>query len=316
MASETQLQQEEIRPCLIGGFCALSYTSPSYFNRVAVGNGRVASVDMVRVGLSVDGQKLSDAVFLQPVVLDVSHWVGKVKVGSWHELYTFNLGESSVTLGIGLVNKSCRIDMSKAFVELNPNKVAGDERLTKLLGIISKYVTAATLKRFDLAFDVRVTRDCCRVTKDMRTYQSVVSNGITEYLGVRNTSGFVKVYDKAAELAKKDGVTLDGPMTRIELTCSGDWSADELLGHWPLVHAWSVPDGTKDWVKVVGILIAEKAERGEDVETLVNMLGRRSRAKVRESLSAPMVELPREVAEMVLVEAHEWAERVMSGVVE
>ena len=59
---------------------------------------------------------------------------------------------------------------------------------------------------------------------------------------------------------------------------SGLRSSEE---HWPQVHAWHSESGTKDYIRVIGIMLAEKAERNEDVETLINMLGRTSRPKVR-----------------------------------
>lgn len=66
---------------------------------------------------------------------------------------------------------------------------------------------------------------------------------------------------------------------------------------------------TRDWVRVVGIMLAEKAERGEEVETLINMLGWRSRPKVREYLRTPMVELPPDCAAAAVAEARSWCAR-------
>ena len=132
---------------------------------------------------------------------------------------------------------------------------------------------------------------------------NVVSNGITEYLGVKNTPAYVKVYDKAAELhLDTDKVQL----TRIEMTCDGEWTAEQLEEHWPQVHAWHSESGTKDYIRVIGIMLAEKAERNEDVETLINMLGRTSRPKVREYLRTPCVKLPDGAAALLLAEAKSW----------
>lgn len=235
---------------------------------------------------------------------DLNAWVSKVKPGGWHELWSFKLGESSVAMGIGHTSGSCKIDMHKAFLEFNPNKTAGDERFHKLLDYVAPCVSHAGLKRFDLALDVERDRRDVRMSKDRRTYKSVVSNGITEYLGVKNTPGYVKVYDKAVEAG------LTGPLTRIELTCAGEWAADEVVSHWPEVHGWHSAEGTKDWVRVVGIMLAEKVERGEDVETLVNMLGRGSRPKVREFLRTPTIELPVDAAGAAVDEARSWCGRL------
>ena len=56
-------------------------------------------------------------------------------------------------------------------------------------------------------------------------------------------------------------------------------------------------------------MLAEKAERGEEVETLINMLGWRSRPKVREYLRTPMVELPADCAAAAVAEAQSWCAR-------
>ena len=49
--------------------------------------------------------------------------------------------------------------------------------------------------------------------------------------------------------------------------------------------------------------------RGEEVETLINMLGWRSRPKVREYLRTPMVELPPDCAAAAVAEARSWCAR-------
>lgn len=227
----------------------------------------------------------------------MSAWTSKIRPGGWYELWSFELGDSSVALGIGFMEPSCKVNMNRGFIEFNPNKVAGDKRFWRLLEKLAPCVSHARLKRFDLAYDLPTSRLDCRLSKDRRMYKSVISNGITEYLGVKNTPGYVKVYDKAAEMH------LSGVLTRIELTCDGEWDAWQVVAHWPQVHAWHSDENTRDWVRVLGIMLAEKSERGEEVETLINMLGWRSRPKVREYLRTPMVELPPDCAAAAVAEA-------------
>lgn len=62
---------------------------------------------------------------------------------------------------------------------------------------------------------------------------------------------------------------------------------------------------------MIGIMLAEKAERNEDVETLINMLGRTSRPKVREYLRTPCVKLPDGAAALLLAEAKSWCGAVV-----
>lgn len=300
---------EKSRPSLIAGFLALNYHSPSYFNYSRCPNGDVCSVDMVRLRLSFmsgKGEWLSSRA--QTFDCDeASAWVSKIRPGGWRELWSFKLGESSVALGIGFMEPGCRVNMNRGFLEFNPNKVAGDPRFFRLLERLAPCVSHAELKRFDMAYDVPLDRRDCRLSKDRRMYKCVVSDGITEYLGVKNKPGYVKVYDKAAELGLAEGVRL----TRIELTCDGAWGAGEVAAAWPQVHGWKSDESARDWVRVVGIMLAEKAERGEDIEALVNMLNRRgSRPKVREFLRTPLLELPDGCAEAVIAEARSWCGRL------
>lgn len=292
----------EIRPSLIGGFQSLSGITPSYWNPFVVANGDIASVDMVRLALTLtpsDYEWLSAHV--ETFQCDtLQEWTAKIRPGGWHRLDTFDLGNSSLTLGLGLFEPNNRLNTGKAFIEFNPNKVAGDKRFWSIAEKVSAHAAHVDLKRFDLAYDMVVDRRDCRLTKDRRMYQSVISNVITEYLGVKNSPGYVKVYDKASEMG------LSGELTRIELTCSGEWTPQQLVTHWPQVHAWRCAEGTQDWVRVVGIMLAEKAERGEDIETLVNMLGKRSRPKVREYLRTPCIPLSESAAEAIIGEARSW----------
>lgn len=291
--------------CLIAGFHALTDIRPSYWNEYRTQNGESFTIDMVRLRLlfmAGKGEWLSEHA--QTFDCDeMSAWTSKIRPGGWYELWSFKLGDSSVALGIGFMEPSCKVNMNRGFIEFNPNKVAGDKRFWRLLEKLSPCVSHAALKRFDLAFDMPVSRLDCRLSKDRRIYKSVISTGITEYLGVKNTPGYVKVYDKAAEMK------LAGVLTRIELTCDGEWDTAQVVEHWPQVHAWKCDENTRDWVRVVGIMLAEKAERNEDVETLINMLGRGSRPRVREFLRAPMVELPQDCAAAAVAEARSWCAR-------
>lgn len=253
-------------PCLIAGFHALSCTSPSYYNPYRGVNKNTLSVDMVRLSLTFKGDRgewLSRKGAQLTDCDEMSAWTSKIRPGGWYELWSFALGGSSVALGIGFMEPSCKVNMHKGFIEFNPNKVAGDKRFHGLLKTLGTCVSKARLKRFDIAYDIPVSRYDCRLSKDRRMYKSVISNGITEYLGVKNTPAYVKVYDKAAEMH------LSGVLTRIELTCDGEWDAGQVVAHWPQVHAWHSDESTRDWVRVVGIMLAEKSERGAILDNIV-----------------------------------------------
>lgn len=298
--------------CLIAGIWDVNVPSPDYWRCNKTESGAVCSVDMVRLKLSFCGGG-GEWVSAHAQTFDcdeVSAWTSKIRPGGWHELWSFALGASSVALGIGFMEKSCRIDMHRGFIEFNPNKVAKDKRFWALLEKIQPYIAHAALKRFDLAFDLPLPRNDVRLEKDRRIYKSVVSSGITEYLGVKNTAGYVKVYDKAKEMGKR------GDLTRIELTCDGAWDAAQVLEHWPRVHGWRAEtDGeptekTRTWLRMVAMALSAVQEARQDTETLVQTLDKRTRAKVRAYLAAPCIELPTEAATAALEEARGWCGRV------
>lgn len=280
--------------CLIAGFHQKSGTHPSYWHPQQTESGATFSIDMVRLKLSfINGKGEWLSAHAQTFDCDsMSAWTSKIRPGGWYELWSFALGDSSVALGIGFMEPSCKVNMNRGFVEFNPNKVAGDKRFWRLLEKLAPCVSHASLKRYDLAYDIERARKDCRLSKDRRMYKAVISNGITEYLGVKNTAGYVKVYDKAAEM------NLSGVLTRIELTCDGEWDAAQVVAHWPQVHAWS-PDGADDapqrsqgWLRALGMLLAERAERNEEIETFVSMLDWYQRLSARGFLRPPRRGVP------------------------
>lgn len=158
-------------PCLIAGFHALSCTSPSYYNPYRGVNKNTLSVDMVRLSLTFKGDRgewLSRKGAQLTDCDEMSAWTSKIRPGGWYELWSFALGGSSVALGIGFMEPSCKVNMHKGFIEFNPNKVAGDKRFHGLLKTLGTCVSKARLKRFDLAYDIPVSRYDCRLSKDRR----------------------------------------------------------------------------------------------------------------------------------------------------
>lgn len=293
---------EEIRPCLIGGFHAVSDMRPPYFNSLTVGETCV-SVDAVRLGLRFvggSGQWLMEHADTFPAD-DMRSWTNKIKAGKYLTIWTYDLGLSSLTLGVGLFTSAGTVDMTRGFLDFNPNKVACDQQFWALIEKVARHTTKSECSRYDLAVDVPFDRNACRLSKDRRAYRSYVSSGITEELGTRNSVGHVRVYDKAAEAG------LAGPLTRIELTCSGNWSTDAIAEHWPTVHAWTNnTDDNRAWLRVMGMLLSEKVERGEEVESYIAMLGRSSRQSVRDVLRTSAIELPAVAAEYGVNEVRGW----------
>lgn len=310
----SMLELENMQRELEGKFSPLSnrrklgvlWPSVKYWYPNLSDSDAVCSLDMVRLKLRFQGDKsgveLDEMAATFPCE-GYQCWTARVKPGGWRVLHTFSIGDSSVTLGVGLMSSSCSIDMAVGFLEFNPNKVAGSDGFAILWLKIRRYVLRAELVRYDLAVDVPVKRDLVHLAKDNRMYDCKVSAAVTEYLGVRNSGGYVKVYDKQAESS------LDEPLTRIELTCSGDWSLERLGKKWPRVYRPSADAGklTGTLGEFVGLARAA-LESGLSIEPYLAGLHKDTRRKVRKALEGDLVVFPVQGAAMVMLQACAWAE--------
>lgn len=105
-------------PCLIAGFRALSCTSPSYYNPYRGVNKNTLSVDMVRLSLTFKGDRgewLSRKGAQLTDCDEMSAWTSKIRPGGWYELWSFALGGSSVALGIGFMEPSCKVNIRHCY---------------------------------------------------------------------------------------------------------------------------------------------------------------------------------------------------------
>lgn len=137
------------------------------------------------------------------------------KVGTFREQFTFTCGLSSFWLGVGL-NVAKTVDC-KARCEFNPNKVGNTFVLRSILNLLHTYSKLCQVHQYDLAVDMPVSRELVYMTKDRRKYEEVrySEKDKTQYLGQRNSSGRVKLYNKAIEQK------LEIPLTRFEITLDG-----------------------------------------------------------------------------------------------
>lgn len=94
--------------CLIAGFQLLTVIHPSYWNAYKTESGATFSIDMVRLKLSfINGKGEWLSTHAQTFDCDsMSAWTSKIRPGGWYELWSFGLGDSSVALGIGFMERS------------------------------------------------------------------------------------------------------------------------------------------------------------------------------------------------------------------
>lgn len=312
----------EVRPCLIGGFQCIDAIPAlpekaggvlRYLPVVEPG-GAVGTLDMVRYRLTFAGgddsvAKLEDRVQRLPLKDDgyERYDARRSAPGRYAHLHKMTYGESTVAFGVGQFVKGVRADMNRGFVEFNPNKVGNGEGFSDFLGVLGASVAKCELVRYDLAVDVPVPRRVVRVRKDRRTYEFVQGKNLTEYLGVRNQPGRVKVYDKAAELG------IEGELTRIELTCDGEWSLEEVEERWPVVYIVGRHEETSATVDVLAAMTAQLIGYGESPEKYLHTLSYRTRRKVREMVEGAAYPFPMRSAAWVLGQTFEWAQRIRSG---
>lgn len=283
------------------------FTGVKYFDAYVSGSGCVCSLDMVRLRLhflgAESGQEWSSraCTFVHG---DYSSYTSKVRPGGWHVLHVFDFGESSATVGVGFMDRGCKPDYSRGFLEFNPNKLAHDVGLGALLDFLRPYVTSCDLLRYDLAVDVPVSRNAVRLAKDRRKYRCDISDSMTEYLGRRDSGGYVKLYDKAAE-SGLDGVEL----SRVELTCDGSWGLPEVGRHWPVVYAPKFDaEGLGGIAAGLVRSLELHARYGESLEPyLVGIRKHSTLRDIRRSLCADSLVFPEDGAAHVLASACLWA---------
>lgn len=239
------------------------------------------------------------------------------KANAWRNLWVYSIGGSSVRLGIGFNDVSGKIVINKGSIQFNPNKVKDSKALRLLFKKIRRFTKRIELKRYDIAVDIPVPRDSCRMMKDKRKYEYINGGkGITEYLGTRNKAGRVKLYDKTKELRHEQGITIGEEYTRLELTCDGEWTPEKTLEHFPTVFAWDdreTDEDTRQYVKAIGLLASLAIEHGEQVDFALDMLSKTAKKKVINYLASPCVNLTIEDIEHARNRAYEWLSRIENG---
>ena len=164
-------------------------------------------------------------------------------------------------------------------IEFNPSKVCLDSEFRFLYGQLLTFIPRFRLRpiRFDLAIDLPVARDKVHLIKDKRLYEercySVCHR--TQYLGVRNNHGRVKVYNKALEQQ------LDIDLTRIEITIDWDKSTygevEKILPSFYILDSFQFSMGLSGTDKVILVAVMNDM-------ALLNGLSRRKKEKIKSYL--------------------------------
>lgn len=270
------------------GVCLIAPTLPKN-GIVDLVSGSIYSCDMVRVEVRCQLSQVNSVLTCGDVVRswtdeelsdEPNYWGESTKTGSYRHLWTFPFGDSSISFGMGHIDGNRRTRAEIGFVEGNPNKVR--KPLEDLLRHLLLIGCRLRLVRWDLAIDYPVDRADVRLLKDGRKYECQISRAFTEYLGQRNKPGRVKVYDKQQEAG------LDRACTRVELTCDGEWGAEEIIAHLPICPTISsVSNGLTSTGKTVAMLLAAYVrETGAPVEPWLQSLSKNTRSKYRKLMAS------------------------------
>ena len=203
----------------------------------------------------------------------VTHWNSQ-RIGTYRLQFQILFRDgNSFWIGAGL--NSVKTEWGKIRLEFNPNKIAAHTcfcRVLAYLGVISKRLHTE-IKRYDLAIDIPALREnVFLLAKDNRVYsERRHGREYTQYLGVGQHAGRVKLYNKQVES------NLPHPLTRLELTLLPSQQYTEV--NWPQVYFLRDLQMAFDEIKVCDterfILHSILMGTGR-----LDQLGRRMRAKV------------------------------------
>ena len=182
-------------------------------------DGIIYSLDMIRLNFDLGDNLKSFEKYIQKLSdydlrYDIKYYPNFGNFRYRHLWIVSSPIDDNCSLSIGLDFGSTSDSRSKGFIEFNPNKCMNSQILREFIKTFSLKCVTRDLVRYDLAIDIPVERGLVSLGRKGRTgYQYIDSgNGVTEYLGMRSHSGFVKLYDKTKES------NLDYALTRLELT--------------------------------------------------------------------------------------------------
>lgn len=255
-----------------------------------------SSVDMLRFRLLYKGEPGAAVEWFDKLWADVFIEFGKsdpldphrqlpvryplsLRVGTYRELFVLPANGSSVTVAMGRNGKGSKRELREGFLEFNPSKVYPSRQLEYLYSALEREPRVGLeLVRWDFATDYPIDRERVVLMKDGRKYACVISESHTSYLGRRSNGGFVKVYDKRAELIKSGDVCVD-PLTRVEVTI--EEPRDELGKLWPRL-VW-LPDSLPEISSPVLRLLVLAAMHGVDFEEALQGMPERTRTRYRKA---------------------------------
>lgn len=190
-----------------------------YFKPLKSAEGIIYSLDMVRLNFDFgkNAQHFVNTISRlasYDLRYEVKYFPSYQQFKYRHLWVIYSPIDDNASLTIGLDLGGTHDTASKGFIEFNPNKVASSCALTEFLRKFDMNTITRDLIRYDLAIDIPCTRSLVRLERFGRKGYNFIDSGdgITEYLGQKNSNGYIKLYDKTKESK------LDNDLTRLEIT--------------------------------------------------------------------------------------------------
>ena len=182
-------------------------------------------------------------------ILLYRYWMS-TGMGVYRYQYSFDCQNgNSFWVGLGFNQPFKKPNFRRGRIEFNPNKVADDPVFIKIFQtLFSMKCAPPKIVRYDLACDIPFERSDVFLQKDKRTYMVIKNSNsnCTEYLGQKDASGRVKVYNKQLESNLSDA------LTRIEITLAGDLEYPVCRMLWPNVFYIGSGQMRLDGMKLTG----------------------------------------------------------------
>lgn len=189
--------------------------------------------------------------------------------------------DCSCTFGFWL--NGTREDMYKGFIDVNPNKVFHKDEFWHDFNFIRSCTGNLEIARLDTAIDIPVQRQNILLYADRRRYELVrySPENKTEYLGIRSSDNFVKIYNKTIESK------LNYDLTRVEITSAPSY--ESFIRALPKISILN--DGIQYTTdlnrtdRAIIDLIINSTVYGYDCGYILNAFGRTKKTKIERALN-------------------------------
>lgn len=251
-----------------------------YQNQIKSKDGNTYSCDMVRLNFDMGSHTQEFVSWVNHIsACDLRYEVKYFPAYSqfkYRHLWTFTDVVDGCSWSLGLDLGTSADAKNKGYLEFNPNKCYDIPTFTEFWQIFAEYTYCGReLVRYDLAVDVPLSRHLVKLvrTGKYKYRLHIEDDGITEYTGSRNKSGFVKVYDKTKESK------LDYDLTRVELTLDRD---DIPTDKAPTVWLYDEQTSIQDYSQLsdTQIVLVDLIRQSDAPNVYLNRLQYRVRKKI------------------------------------